>query len=156
MFSILFIHFFLAVLGLSCSEGFSRAVTGGGSSLVAAVGFSLRRPLLLWSTGSGRSGFSTCGMWAPKLESTDLVLTAHKLGCSVVREIFLDQGSNLCPLHWQAESLLLSLQGKTASNCLNKRRICTPTCANWGLLGLGLEESKISMIVAGRGKIKKD
>ena len=120
MFSILFIHLFLAVLGLSRSVGFSRAVTGGGSSLVAAVGFSLRRPLLMRSTGSGRSGFSTCGMWAPKLESTDLVLMAHELGCSVAREIFLDQGSNLCPLHWQAESLPLSLQGKTASNCLNK------------------------------------
>ena len=35
---------------------------------------------------------------------------AHRLGCSVAREIFLDQGSNLCPLHWQVGSEPLDQQ----------------------------------------------
>ena len=29
---------------------------------------------------------------------------AHRLSCSTACGIFLDQGSNLCPLHWQADS----------------------------------------------------
>ena len=33
------------------------------------------------------------------------------LSCSAACGIFLDQGSNLCLLHWQADSLLLSHQG---------------------------------------------
>ena len=36
---------------------------------------------------------------------------AHRLGCSVVCGIFLDQGSNPSLLHWQADSLPLSHLG---------------------------------------------
>ena len=36
---------------------------------------------------------------------------AHGLGCFKAYGIFLDQGSNLCLLHWQADSLPLSHQG---------------------------------------------
>ena len=32
------------------------------------------------------------------------VVVVHRLSCSVARGIFLDQGSNLCPVHWQADS----------------------------------------------------
>ena len=32
------------------------------------------------------------------------VVVAHGLSCSQVDRIFLDQGLNPCPLHWQAES----------------------------------------------------
>ena len=35
----------------------------------------------------------------------------HGLNCSSARGIFLDQGSSLCPLHWQAGSQLLNHQG---------------------------------------------
>ena len=35
---------------------------------------------------------------------------AHGLSCSVACGIFPDQGSNLCPLHWQADSYPLCLQ----------------------------------------------
>ena len=31
---------------------------------------------------------------------------AHGLSCSEARGIFPDQGSNLCPLRWQVDSLL--------------------------------------------------
>ena len=36
------------------------------------------------------------------LSSTGSVVVAHGLSCSVACGIFPDQGSNLCPLHWQA------------------------------------------------------
>ena len=45
--------------------------------------------LLSWSTGSRHTGS---------------VVVAHGLTCSVTCGIFLDQGSNPCPLHWQADS----------------------------------------------------
>ena len=38
-------------------------------------------------------------------------LWAHRLSCSAACGIFPDQGSNLCPLHWQADSLPLHHQG---------------------------------------------
>ena len=52
---------------------------------------------------------STCGAWASVvvargLESAGSVVVAHGLGCSAACGIFPDQGSNLCPLHWQADS----------------------------------------------------
>ena len=36
---------------------------------------------------------------------------AHRLSCSASCGIFLDQGSNPCPLHWQADSQSLCHQG---------------------------------------------
>ena len=36
---------------------------------------------------------------------------AHRPSCSAACGIFPDQGSNLCPLHWQAESQPLRHQG---------------------------------------------
>ena len=76
-----------------------------GPSLVAAsrghssswcVGLSLSRPLLLQSTGSRRASS---------------VVVAHRPSCSAACGIFSDQGSNLCPLHWQADSQPLRHQG---------------------------------------------
>ena len=43
----------------------------------------------------GHTGFRSC--------------VAHGLSCSVAGGIFLGQGSNLCPLHWQADSLCIAL-----------------------------------------------
>ena len=34
----------------------------------------------------------------------DSVVVVHRLSCSETRGIFLDQGLNPSPLHWQAES----------------------------------------------------
>ena len=36
---------------------------------------------------------------------------AHGLSCSAACGIFPDQGSNPCPLHWQADSYLMRPQG---------------------------------------------
>ena len=81
---------FVAACGLSLV-----AVSGGYSSLWC-VHFSLRWLLLLWSMGSRRAGS---------------VAAAHGLSCSAACGIFLDQGSNPCPLHWQAGSQPLRHQG---------------------------------------------
>ena len=39
-----------------------------------------------------------------RLWSADSVVVAHGLSCSAACGIFPDQGSNPCPLHWQADS----------------------------------------------------
>ena len=72
-----------------------------GSSLLYE-GFSLRWPLLLQSMGSRHAGFSSCG--ARALGTWASVVVAHGLSYSAACGILPDQGSNPCPLHWQADS----------------------------------------------------
>ena len=48
-------------------------------------------------------------------QSTDSAVVAHGFSCSAAYGIFLDQGSNLCFLHWQEDSVLLSHQGSPLS-----------------------------------------
>ena len=48
---------------------------------------------------------------APRALRTGSVVVGHGLTRSLACEIFPDQGSNLCPLHWQVDSLTLSHQG---------------------------------------------
>ena len=62
------------------------------------------------------SGFSCCRAWA--LGAQDLVAMAHGLSCSKSCGIFLDQGSNPCLLHWQAESLPPTHQGSHLLDCI--------------------------------------
>ena len=86
----------MAVLGLRfCARAFSSAASGDHSSSRCA-GLSLSRPLLLRSTGFRRAGS---------------VIVAHGPSCSAACGIFPDQGSNPCPLHWQADSQPLRHQG---------------------------------------------
>ena len=54
-------------------------------------------------------GFSCCGAWALGVLAS--VVVALRLSCSIACVIFPDQGSNLCPLNWQADSHPLSHQG---------------------------------------------
>ena len=91
----LFIYFWLCWDFVSV-RGLSPVVASGGHSSSPCAGLSLSRPLPLRSTGSRRAGS---------------VLVAHGLSCSVACEIFPDQGMNLCPLHWQADSQPLRHQG---------------------------------------------
>ena len=77
-------------------RGLSLVAASGGHSSSQCAGLSLSRPLLLWSTGSRRAGS---------------VVVAHGPGCSAAGGIFPDQGSNPCPLHWQADSQPLRHQG---------------------------------------------
>ena len=84
----LFIYFWLCWVFVSV-RGLSPVVASGGHSSSRCAGLSLSRPLPLRSTGSRCAGS---------------VLVAHGLSCSVACGIFPDQGSNLCSLHWQADS----------------------------------------------------
>ena len=77
-------------------RGLSLAAASGGHSSSRCAGLSLSQPLLLWSTGSRRAGS---------------VVVAHGPSCSTACGILPDQGSNLCPLHWQADSQPLRHQG---------------------------------------------
>ena len=56
-----FIYLFLAALGLCCCTWAFLVVASGGYSLLRWSGFSLQWLLLLWSMGSRRMGFSSCG-----------------------------------------------------------------------------------------------
>ena len=77
-------------------RGLSLVAASGGHSSSQCAGLSPSRSLLLWSTGSRRAGS---------------VVVAHRLSCSAACGIFPDQGSNPCPLHWQADSQPLRHQG---------------------------------------------
>ena len=77
-------------------QGLPLVAANGGHSSSRCAGLSLSWPPLLRSTGSRRGGS---------------VVVAHGLSCSAVCGIFPDQGSNPCPLHWQADSQPLRQRG---------------------------------------------
>ena len=56
------------------------------------------------------SVFSCCWAWA--LGCLNSVVVAHRLSCPAACGILLDQGSNLCLLLWQADSLPSEPPGK--------------------------------------------
>ena len=91
----LFIYFWLCWVFVSV-RGLSLVAASGSHSSLRCAGLSLSRPLLLRSTGSRRAGS---------------VVVEHGPSCSVACGIFPDQGSNPCPLHWQADSQPLHHQG---------------------------------------------
>ena len=69
IFSFLKIYFIIyfsfgCVGSLLLRAGFSLVAESRGYSSLRCAGFSLRWLLLLWSTGSRRVGFSSCGTWA--------------------------------------------------------------------------------------------
>ena len=79
------------MLGILCCVGSSLVLAIGGYSSLLCAGFSLKQIILLWSMGS--------------------VVVAYGLSCSTACGILLDQASNPCLLHWQADSLPPSHQG---------------------------------------------
>ena len=95
----LFIYLWLCWVFVSV-RGLSLVVASGGHSSSRCAGLSLSWPLLLQSTGSRRAGS---------------VVVAHGPSCSAACGIFPEQGSNPCPLHWQADSQPLRHQGSPLS-----------------------------------------
>ena len=88
---------FLAALGLCCyAQAFSSCGEPGLHSNCS-------------TPASHCGGFSYCKAWA--LGSPASIVGAHRLSRSAVCGIFLDQGSNLCPLHQQVDSQPLDHQG---------------------------------------------
>ena len=96
----LFIYFCLCWVFVSV-RGLSPVAASGGHSSSRCAGLSLPRPLLLRSTGSRRAGS---------------VVVAHGPSRSAACGILPDQGSNPCPLHWQADSQPLRHQGSPRYN----------------------------------------
>ena len=92
---ILFIYLWLCWVLVSV-RGLSPVAASGGHSSSRCAGLSPSRPLPLWSTGSRRAGSA---------------IVSHGLSRSAACGIFPDQGSNPCPLHWQADSQPLRHQG---------------------------------------------
>ena len=101
-FLFIYIYFWLCWVFVSV-RGLSLVAESGGHSSSWCAGLSLSRPLLLRSTGSRRAGS---------------VVVAHRPSCSVACGILPDQGSNPCPLHWQADSQPLRHQGSPIFECL--------------------------------------
>ena len=99
-----FIYFWLCWVFISV-RGLSLVAASGGHSSSQCAGLSLSQPLQLQTAGSRRAGS---------------VAVAHGLSCSAACGILPDQGSNPCPLHWQADSQPLRHQGSPQ---------CVPFCA---------------------------
>ena len=95
LFIYLFTYLWLCWVFVSV-RGLSLVVASRGHSSSRCAGLSLSWPLLLRSTGSRCAGS---------------VIVAHGPSCSVAYGILPDQGSNPCPLHWQADSQPLRHQG---------------------------------------------
>ena len=77
-------------------RGLSLVVASGGHTSLRCAGLSLSWPLLWRSTSSRCAGS---------------VVVAHGPSCSAACGILPYQSSNLCPLHWQADSQPLHHQG---------------------------------------------
>ena len=99
----LFIYFWLCWVFVSV-QGVSLVAASGGHSSSRCTGLSLSRPLLLRSTGTRCAGST---------------IVAHGPSCSAACGILPDQDSNLCPLHWQADSQPLRHQGSPLPSFLH-------------------------------------
>ena len=95
-------------MGLHCWTRALSSCGEGDYSSLWSTGFSIQRLLLLQSMGSRMSG-------PQELRHLGSVIMAPGLGCSSACGIFLDQGSNRCPLHCKADSQLLGYQGSPRS-----------------------------------------
>ena len=104
----LFIYLWLCWVFVSL-RGLSPVAASGGHSSSRRAGLSLSRPLLLRSTGSRRAGSA---------------IVAHGPSRSAACGIFPDQGSNLCSLHWQADSQPLRHQGSPPDTFLSRYFLC--------------------------------
>ena len=92
----LFIYYLWLCWVFVSVRGLSLVAASGGHSSSRCVGLSPLWPLLLRSTGSRCAGS---------------VVVSHWPSCSTACGILPDQGSNPCPLHWQADSQPLHHQG---------------------------------------------
>ena len=110
LFIYLFIYLWLCWVFVSVRR-LSLVTASGGHSSSRCTSLSLSWPLLLWSTGSRCAGS---------------VVVAHGPSCSAVRGIFPDQGSNPCPLHWQADSQPVRHQGSPSQHFFQAIRSIVP------------------------------
>ena len=88
----------LLLHGLFSSCGKWGLLFVAGSGLLVAVAslveYGLQRA---WASVVVAHGLGSCASWTP---GTGSVVLAHGLRCSLACGFFLDQGLNLCLLHW--------------------------------------------------------
>ena len=103
----------MAALGLCCCVRAFSSCGERGLLLVLVHGLLIAvasrcgaRALGVWASVVAVRGLSSCGsvVVARGLQSAGSVVVAPGLCCSVACGVFPDQGSNPCPLHWQADS----------------------------------------------------
>ena len=122
---ILFIYFWLCWV-FNAVQDFLYLWRVGVTLQLQCAGFSLWWLLLLQSTGSRVYGLQQLlhvgsVVVVPGFQNTGSITVVHGLRCSTACEIFPHQGSNLCLLHWQANSLPPSHQGSSQTQFLFKR-----------------------------------
>ena len=110
----------MAALGLSCCGCFFLLVEAS-RGLLSSCG--------AWASYCG--GFSCCRAWAS-------VVVVYRLSCSTARGVFLDQGLNPCPLHWQADSHPLCHRCAT-----REAPMINFKCITWGQMGT----SQVALVV---------
>ena len=79
----------MTVLGLRCCTRASSSCSERGRLFIAVRGVLIAVASLAAEHGLYRAGS---------------VVVGHRLSCPAACGIFPDQGSNPCPLHWQADS----------------------------------------------------
>ena len=89
----------MAALGLCYCTGALSSCSEWGLVCFALLRLLTVVVLLLWSMGPGVHGLG-------QLWPVGSVAEAHGLSCSAVYRLFLDQGSNPYPLHWQVDFLI--------------------------------------------------
>ena len=104
---IFFFNLFFGCTGsLLLCTGFSLVAVSGGYFSLRCAGFSLggfscgARALGTWASVVVALGLSSCGSRALEHRLSSCGTRAQSVACG----IFLDQGSNLRALHWQADS----------------------------------------------------
>ena len=95
-FLIYFLNFWLCWVFVAAHR-FSLVAASGGYSSLQCIDFSLWCLLFLQSTGSRAHRLRL-------LRCVGSVVASRGLSCPAACGIFPDQESNLCPLHWQADS----------------------------------------------------
>ena len=125
-FVFVFFNFWLCWVFVSV-RGLSPVAASGGHSSSRRVGLSPSRPLPLRSTGSRRAGSAA---------------VAHGPSRSAACGILPDQGSNPCPLHWQADSQPLRQQG-SPTVCFKETSKMVLTCPQFSNSCLGVFSVKL-------------
>ena len=91
------IYLFLAALGLCCCVPASSSCSEQGLLFIAVHG-------LLAAVASLVAEHRLQARGLQQLCHAGSVVVVHRLSCAEACGIFPDQGSNPCPLHWQADS----------------------------------------------------
>ena len=123
--------------GVSWTPGLGRSLGGGNDN-----------PLQYscWENPMDR------GTWRAtvhRVAKSQTRLSTHRLSCSMTCGIFLDQGWNLCLLHWQADSLPLRYQGNLHNEMrFHLRLVSTSYCCFPGLSQMAFLHLPLSLVLS--------